>query len=198
VNRRLASVCVQCGSHPGASPAFAVAARELGRVLAGGGVRVIHGGLRTGLMGAVADAALAAGGCVVGVAPRFLVDQGIGHERLTELRVVDSMQERKSLMLELSEAAIMLPGGVGTQDEFWETLAGAQLGLHAKPCGILNVDGYYDWLFTFMDRALAEGFLSASDRRNVLVNSNVEQLVTDLSERVFEDSEAAVAVQKGD
>lgn len=190
------SVYVQCGSKAGVSPAFNDAARNLGRVLAAAGIRVVYGGVRTGLMGALADSILEHGGHVIGVLPRFLADEGLAHERLSELRIVSSMNERKSVMLALSDATIVLPGGVGTQDEFWEVLAAAQLGFHAKPCGILNVEGYYDSLLVFIDRALAEGFLSATDRRNILVGWHPEQLIADLSERAFQGRAAETQTRR--
>ena len=148
------------------------------------GIRVIYGGVRTGLMGALANSVLEHGGEVTGVVPQFLVDEGLAHEGLSDLRIVASMNERKNLMLGLSDATIVLPGGVGTMDEFWEVLAGAQLGLHSKPCGVLNVNGYYDPLLVFIDRALAEGLLSDADKGNVIVNRNPEALLSGLSEVV--------------
>jgi uncharacterized protein (TIGR00730 family) len=136
-------------------------------------------------MGSLANSVLEHGGTVIGVVPGFLKDQGLAQDGLTELRVVETMHERKNLMVELADAIIILPGGVGTQDEFWEVLAGAQLRLHSKPCGILNVDGYYDSLLAFIDRALAEEFISAGDKDNVLVSQHPEQLLAELSERTF-------------
>jgi len=180
--RGLTSVGVQCGSNSGRNPAFTLAAGILGKGLAMAGIRVIYGGVRTGLMGSLADSALESGGSVIGVLPELLVEQGLAHEGLTELRIVHSLAERKSMMLALSDATIILPGGVGTQDEFWEVLAAAQLGYHTKPCGILNVAGYYDSLLRFMDGALAEGFVSANDRQNILVSADPAQLVMVLSQ----------------
>lgn len=177
---KISSVSVQCGSNPGINPAFNAAASNLGRALALVGIRVICGGVRTGLMGSLADSVLKHGGHVVGVLPQFLKDEGLAHEGLSELRIVSSMNERKNVMLALSDATIVLPGGVGTQDEFWEVLAAAQLGFPAKPCGILNVEGYYDSLLVFIDRALAEGFISTSDTRNLVVGRQAEQLIVDL------------------
>jgi uncharacterized protein (TIGR00730 family) len=180
------SVSVYCGSRRGASDAFSLAARELGRLLALEGIRVVYGGVRTGLMRSLSESVRQNGGEVVGVLPRFLVNQGPADELLSDLRIVESMSERKSVMHDLSEASIMLPGGVGTQDEFWEVLATAQLGLHAKPCGILNVEGYYDSLLMFIDHAFAKGFLSDDDRSSILVSKNAQQLIGALSERVFQ------------
>ena len=179
------SVSVQCGSHPGKSPAFDEAARNLGRALAQSGIRVIFGGVRTGLMGSLADSVMEHGGRIIGVLPRFLLDEGIAHDGLTELKIVASMAARKDVMLELADATIVLPGGVGTQDEFWEVLASAQLGFHAKPCALLNTDGYYDSLLAFIDRAVAEGFMPAAERNNIMVARVPEDLIAQLSERAM-------------
>jgi uncharacterized protein (TIGR00730 family) len=184
MSKYLSSVSVQCGASMGSRPEFAKAARRLGTTLAGAGICVVYGGVRTGLMGCLADAVLENGGRIIGVVPRLLLERGLAHEGLSELRIVETMHERKSLMLELADATISLPGGVGTMDEFWEVLAGAQLGLHCKPCGILNSDGYYDLLLAFMDHALAKGLLSATDKSNVIVTDNPESLLAKLSESV--------------
>ena len=178
----MASVYVQCGSKPGLSPAFDLAARNLGGALASAGIRVVYGGVRTGLMGSLADSVLAQGGQLVGVLPRFIAGSTITHDGLSEVRIVASMAERKAVMLELSEAVITLPGGVGTQDEFWEVLAAAQLGFHAKPCGLLNTAGYYDALLAFIDRAVAEGFFPAEERASIVVAREPEELVAKLCE----------------
>lgn len=192
------SVYVQCGSKPGLSPAFTAAARNLGRGLAAAGIRVVYGGVGTGLMGSLADAVLEHGGQVLGVLPGFIADSALAHEGLSEVRIVASMAERKALMLQLSEAVIMLPGGVGTQDEFWEVLATAQLGLHATPCGILNVDGYFDALLAFIDRALLEGFLSVADKDNILVSDDPEELIGKLSRKAAERMAlTATAIEEG-
>jgi len=182
---QISSVSVQCGSNPGKNPAFNVAARHLGRALAVAGIRVIYGGVRTGLMGTLADSVIRHGGWITGVLPRFLLDEGIAHEGLSELKLVASMTERKDVMLELAEATIVLPGGVGTQDEFWEVLASAQLGFHTKRCGLLNTDGYYDSLLAFIDHAVAEGFMSAAERDNIVVARMPEGLIAQLSERAM-------------
>lgn len=186
----LASVYVQCGSKPGTRPAYEAAARHLGRALAEASICVVYGGVRTGLMGSLADAVLEGGGQVVGVLPEFIAGSGMAHEGLSEMRVVASMAERKALMLELSDAVIMLPGGVGTQDEFWEVLAAAQLGLHAKPCGLLNTEGYYDCLLAFIDRAVAEGFFPADERSSIVVAKEPEHLLETLSARAMALEEA--------
>jgi uncharacterized protein (TIGR00730 family) len=187
---RLASVCIHCGSNPGLNPAFTVAARDLGAALAAAGIRVIYGGVRTGLMGSLADAALEHGGQVVGVLPRFMASSGLAHEGLSDVRIVASRAERKALMLELSEAAIMLPGGVGTQDEFWEVLAAAQLGLHDKPSGMLNTEGYYDSLLAFIDHAVREGFFPVDEKSNIVVAKEPEQLIGALSKKSYQSKGA--------
>lgn len=163
------AICVFCGSHPGNDPAYAEAASQLGRTLAERDITLVYGGGHVGLMGVVADAALGAGGEVLGVMPRALVDREIGHTGLTKLHVVQSMHERKALMSKLSEGFIALPGGNGTLEEFFEVLTWAQLGEHAKPCGLLNVAGYYDPLITVFDRMVDRAFLKEEHRKLVLV-----------------------------
>jgi uncharacterized protein (TIGR00730 family) len=180
----IGSVSVLCGSNLGRAPNFSNAAKNLGSVLAASGIRLIYGGVKTGLMGLLADSVLERGGQVIGVIPQFLVSEGISHDGLTELRIVESMSDRKMVMLDMSDATIVLPGGIGTQDEFWEVLAARQLGFHSKPIGIVNVDGYYDSLILFVDRAIQEGFISTEDRRYLFVSEDPEQLIHDLSESV--------------
>ena len=162
-------VCVYCGSSPGAQPEYAKAARELGRVLASEGLGVIYGGSNVGLMGQLADGALEGGGEVIGVIPKMFVNKGIDHWGLTEVRVVDSMHERKAIMAELGDAFIALPGGMGTLEEFFEVLTWAQLGIHRKPCGLLNVCGYYDRLIDFLNHTVAERFIRRDHRSMILV-----------------------------
>ena len=157
-------ICVYAGSNPGADPAYAEAAADLARLLAGRGIGVVYGGGRVGLMGILADTALEAGGEVIGVIPQDLMDREIGHGGLTELHVVGSMHERKALMAELSDAFVALPGGAGTLEELIEVYTWSQLGLHAKPMGVLNVRGYYDGLAALLDHAVREGFLRPQHR----------------------------------
>jgi uncharacterized protein (TIGR00730 family) len=164
----LRSVCVFCGSSPGARPSYAATARALGQALAERGLRLVYGGGRVGLMGAVADAALAAGGEVVGVIPQHLLDREVGHEGLTELRVTASMHDRKALMAELADGFIALPGGLGTLEELAETLTWSQLGLQDKPFGLLDVEGFYDPLLAFLDHTVTERFVTPEHRRLVL------------------------------
>lgn len=158
-------VCVFCGSSSGRNGRYSEVARQVGRALARRGVGLVYGGSAIGLMGEVADAALQAGGEVIGVIPRALQLREIAHQGLTELEVVGSMHERKARMAELSEGFIALPGGMGTLEELAEVLTWAQLGLHARPCGLLDVDGYYQPLIAFLDHAVAEGFVRPDHRR---------------------------------
>ena len=158
-------ICVYAGSNPGAKAAYAEAAGDLARLLAERGIGVVYGGGKVGLMGILADTALAAGGEVIGVIPQDLIDREIGHTGLTELHVVGSMHERKALMAELSDGFVALPGGAGTLEELIEIYTWSQLGLHDKPMGVLNVAGYYDGLAALLDHAVQEGFLRAAAPR---------------------------------
>lgn len=175
------SCCVFCGSSPGARAEYAGCAARLGGELAARGIRLIYGGASVGLMGAVADAALAAGGEVVGVIPEPLAVREVVHEGLTELRIVGSMHERKSLMAELAEAFIALPGGMGSLEELLETLTWAQLGVHGHPCGLLDVAGYYEPLLEMLDRAVAERFLRPEHRRLLYVDRDPGALLDRLA-----------------
>lgn len=172
--------CVFCGSNPGGEPAYSEAAVNVGRLIASRGGRLVYGGGRVGLMGSVANAALEAGGEVIGVMPRSLVEKEIAHTGLTKLHIVESMHERKALMEKLSDAFLLLPGGFGSWDEFSEIVTWAQLGIHAKPCGILNVAGYYDPFLAQIDRAVAEGFVRPAHRNMVLVASDAGTLLSRL------------------
>ena len=170
----LASVCVFCGSNGGADPAYLAAAEAVGAGLAQRGIRTVYGGGRVGLMGALADSARAAGGEVVGVMPQALVDREIGHTGIDDLRVVDTMHERKALMVELSDAFVALPGGIGTLEELFEVYTWAQLGIHAKPLALLDVAGYYEPLAAFLDHAVAQRFLRAETRGMLAVADSIE------------------------
>ncbi len=161
-------ICVFCGSSPGARPSYGQAARSLGAQLAGRGVGLVYGGASVGLMGALADAALAAGGEVIGVIPRALEARELAPAGLTRLEVVGSMHERKARMAELADAFVALPGGMGTVEELAEMLTWAQLGIHAKPCGVLDVDGYWSPLLAFLDHAVEERFLRPQHRSILL------------------------------
>ncbi len=171
------TVCVFCGSREGARPSYAEAARLVGKTLARRGIRVVYGGGRVGLMGAVADAVLEEGGEVVGVIPEALLAREIAHQGLTKLHVVGSMHERKRLMAGLSEGFVTLPGGYGTFEEFLEVLSWAQLGIHGNPCGLLDVDGYYEPLAILFDEAVKEGFVPPHHRPLVLMKRDPESLL---------------------
>lgn len=172
------SVCVFLGSNCGTDPAYLDSTRTLGRELAERGLSLVYGGSAVGLMGELADTVLAEGGQVVGVIPQALKDKEIAHQRLTELHVVASMHERKALMASLAESFIALPGGLGTLEEFFEVLTWGQLGFHAKPCGLLNVLGYYDGLASFLDTATGQGFIPAAHRRMILVDETPAGLLS--------------------
>jgi len=170
-------ICVYCGSSEGRDTAYVEAARALGRTLAERGIDLVYGGGHVGLMGAVADATLDAGGDVYGVMPQALVDREIAHEGVTELVVVDSMHERKARMADLADGFVALPGGFGTLEELMEVLTWAQLGFHRDPCGLLDVGGYYASLVEFFDHQVEEGFVSADHRRMVVVTADAEVLL---------------------
>lgn len=161
-------VCVFLGSNPGNKPDYLKAAQDMGAELARRGITTVYGGSNVGLMGALANAALAAGGEVIGVIPEALQRKEIAHTGLTEQHIVGSMHERKALMAELSDAFIALPGGMGTLEELCEMLTWAQLGFHKKPCGLLDVDGYYESLNAFLDNAVTQGFIHAGHRGMLL------------------------------
>jgi uncharacterized protein (TIGR00730 family) len=173
--RRLA---VFCGSNPGTRPDYVEAARALGTLLAQRGIGVVYGGSSVGLMAALADAMQDELGDVIGVIPRMLVEREVANKSLTDLRVVETMHERKALMAELADGFIALPGGIGTLEEFFETWTWAQLGMHAKPCGLLNVEGYYDGMLQFLDHAVAERFVRDVHRAMVIVESDPEKLLS--------------------
>ena len=170
-------ICVFCGSSPGARPAYLAAARELGELLAARGIGLVYGGASVGLMGELADAVLAAGGEAIGVIPGRLLDREIAHAGLTELHVVETMHERKALMAELSDAFVMLPGGAGTLDEFFEALTWRQLGLHSKPLALLDVDGFVGPLLALADHLVAEGFVLPEFRALLLVERDPAALL---------------------
>jgi hypothetical protein len=173
-------VCVFCGSNVGARPAFAEAARALGTELARRGLGMVYGGGNVGLMGLLADAALGGGGEVIGVIPQALVDKELAHRGLTELRIVKSMHERKAMMAELSDAFIALPGGYGTLEEFCEILTWAQLGLHRKPCGLLNVEGFFNSFLTQIEHAVQTRFIRPDHQSLLLVEQAPDALLQSL------------------
>ena len=170
-------LCVFCGSSPGANPAFAEATRQLARSVVARGIEVVYGGGNVGLMGVLADAVLDAGGRITGVIPHALVARELAHDRLTALHTVDSMHGRKALMARLSDGFVALPGGFGTLEEFAEAVTWTQLGLHAKPCGLLNVAGFYDGLLTFLDHALRQDFLRPTHSHIVVADADPEALL---------------------
>lgn len=170
-------ICVFCGSAVGARPVYAEAARQLGNLLAQRGLGLVYGGGSVGLMGVLADAALAAGGEVIGVIPEFLFKREIEHRGATEIRVVGTMHERKAIMADLADAFIALPGGYGTLDEFCEIITWAQLGLHRKPVGLLNVAGYFDSFLAFLDHTTAEGFVQPNYRALALDDTDAARLL---------------------
>ena len=170
-------ICVYCGSNTGARPVYADAARDLADVLVRHDLELVYGGSGVGTMGILADAVLELGGKVHGVIPQMLVDKEIAHHGLTELHIVTSMHARKSMMATLSDGFIAMPGGFGTLEEFVEIITWAQLRFHEKPCGLLNIEGYFDHLLKFLDHANAEGFLRAENRRMLLDDVTATGLV---------------------
>lgn len=170
-------ISVFCGSSSGNDGIFEKQAFRLGETLALRNIELVYGGTNIGLMNAVADGALTMGGRVTGVLPRFIRDRGIAHSGLTELVIVDTMHERKSKMHELSDGIIALPGGFGTLEEFFEMLTWGQLGLHRKPAGILNINGFYDPLITLASAMKANGFIKESSRRMLLISDNIDTLL---------------------
>ncbi|MCB1125224.1 MAG: TIGR00730 family Rossman fold protein [Verrucomicrobiae bacterium] len=166
------SVCVFCGSSPGSNPAFLTAAEEVGRWLGGHGHALVYGGANRGLMKALADSALAAGGRVIGVLPEKLLDLEIAHRGLTELRVVADMHERKATMASLADAFLALPGGMGTLEELAEAFVWTQLGYHRKPCGVLDIDGYYQPFLELLDHMVESRFLKAEQRAQWVVGTD--------------------------
>lgn len=178
----LRRVCVYCGSSPGSDAAYVATARALGDALAGQGIGLVYGGAKIGVMGAVADAVLAAGGEVTGVIPHALMHKEVAHDQLTALHVVGSMHERKAMMAELSDAFIALPGGIGTFEELFEIWTWGQLGFHAKPCGLLNVAGYYDQLIGFLDHATAQGFIRPQHRHMLIAADAIAPLLDAMHE----------------
>ncbi|WP_327701633.1 TIGR00730 family Rossman fold protein [Streptomyces decoyicus] len=175
------AVTVYCGASLGEHPAYADAARQLGQALARSGMNLVYGGASTGLMGCVADAALLGGSRVTGVIPQSLVRHEVAHTALTDLRVVRTMHERKALMAELGDAFVAMPGGFGTAEELFEVLTWAQLGLHSKPCALLNTNGYYTPLLRFLEHAADEGFVHRRYLGNVIVEDDPHVLLSRLA-----------------
>ncbi len=177
-------LCVYCGSRRGHKPAYAAAAHALAALLLERGIGLVYGGASVGIMGLLADAMLAGGGRVIGVIPEALSAREIAHQGLTELHVTRSMHERKLRMAELADGFIALPGGIGTLEELFESWTWAQLGLHAKPCGLLNVAGYYDGLAAFLDHTVQEGFLRPQYRGMLCVEASPQRLLARMEDYV--------------
>jgi uncharacterized protein (TIGR00730 family) len=174
-------ICVFCGAASGRAPTYAAAARDLGELLAKRGIGLVYGGGNVGLMGELADAVLDAGGQAIGVIPQQLVDREIAHAGLTELHVVENLHQRKALMAELADAFLTLPGGIGTMEELFEVWSWGKLGLHSKPCGLLNVDGYFDSLRRLTDQMVTEGFLEPDYREMLLIEEQPSVLLDRLA-----------------
>ncbi len=174
-------VCVFCGSSTGNKAIYREAAEALGNLLAVRSIGLVYGGGNVGLMGVIADAVLAGGGEVIGVIPRALADREIAHTGVTDLRVVDSMHTRKAMMADLSDAFVAMPGGVGTFEEFFEAVTWTQLGVHRKPCGLLNTAGFYTPLAAFIDQAVTEGFIKPVHRKMIIVDDHPERLLDSLA-----------------
>jgi uncharacterized protein (TIGR00730 family) len=183
VPQSLRWLCVFCGARAGVGGKFAPVVRELGQILVSQGLGLVYGGASVGLMGLLADTVLAAGGECVGVITRDLVDREVAHAGLTRLEITETLAERKSRMMALSDAFVALPGGAGTLDELSEVWTTAQLGLHARPIGVLNVDGYFDRLLEFLDHAVVEGLLDTGSRALLAVASEPRALLGTLSRR---------------
>ena len=173
----LSSVCVFCGSNAGVDPAYMQAAVHVGRSLARRGLRLVYGGAHVGMMGALADAAMSAGGDVTGVIPRQIVDLEVGHTGVGDLRIVDSMHERKALMAELADAFVALPGGIGTLEELFEVFTWAHLGIHQKPLGLLDVAGFYGPLEAMLDHVVEQGFLRPRTRALLVSDDSLDGLL---------------------
>jgi uncharacterized protein (TIGR00730 family) len=178
------NICIYCGSSAGTRPEYAEAARRVGRTLVDQGVGLVYGGGRVGLMGIVADAVLEAGGRVIGVIPDPLASEEVAHNGLTELHVVPDMHRRKAMMADRADGFLTLPGGIGTFEEFFETLTWAALKLHQKPMGVLNVAGYFDPMLALLDHAVAEGFLRTKHMELLSTSSDPEELVVEMLKRV--------------
>ena len=173
-------ICVFCGSSPGSGPEYLDSAKQLGYTLASKNIGLVYGGARVGIMRKIAESVLEKGGEVIGVIPKGLVEKEVAFTELADLRVVDSMHERKALMADLSDGFIALPGGLGTIEEFFEVVTWAQLGIHPKPCGLLNVKQYYNRLLDFLDHTVNERFVELEHRSMILVDEDPEKLIQKL------------------
>ncbi|MEM8897028.1 MAG: TIGR00730 family Rossman fold protein [Bacteroidota bacterium] len=183
------SLCIFCGSNPGKKSVYADGARALGSLMAEQKIKLVYGGGKIGLMGIIADTLLEKGGEVIGVIPDFLMKKEVGHTGIQEMHVVKTMHERKYLMSEIADGFIAMPGGFGTLDELAEILTWAQLGLHQKPIGILNIDGYFDGLLSFVDTMVKEGYLVAQNSKMILVDDDPKKLLEKMATYTFPDVE---------
>ena len=188
-SKKIKSICLFCGSSPGADPAFKLAAAERGRTLANNNIRLIYGGGHVGLMGVAADACLSSGGEVIGVIPRKLMEKEVGHAGLTQMHVVETMHERKALMTQLCDGFIALPGGFGTLDELFEALTWQQLAYHLLPVGVLNVSGFFDHLVQFLDHARDQRLLRDAHRDSLIVDTSMAPLLKRMESFVPPDNE---------
>lgn len=181
-------ICVDCGSSPGFDPCYMEMAQQLGKLLVNRNYELVYGGADVGLMGQVADAALKANGTVTGIIPKFFAHK-VSQQGLTKLHIVDSMHERKAMMFNLSDAFIALPGGFGTLEEVTEILTWAQLGMHNKPCGLINTDGYFDLFLAFLDNAVLKGFMKKEHRKMLLVSKTPEDMLNQIEKYKAPDVE---------
>lgn len=175
--KKIRRVCVFCGSGKGSIPEYLASAKELGRLLASEKIGLVYGGAKVGTMGAIASSVVENGGEVIGVIPRSLVDKEVAYTELADLRIVSSMHERKALMADLSDGFIAMPGGLGTIEEIFEALTWAQLGIHSKPCGLLNICHFYDRLIDFLDFTVEQQFIRIENREMILIDENPKQLL---------------------
>ena len=187
--RPIKRLCVFCGTNTGARPEYSAAARQLGELLAEEGIELVYGGASVGIMGDLADAVQEGGGHVTGIIPQQLIQKEEAHRGIPDLIVVASMHQRKSQMADLSDGFVALPGGIGTLEGFFEMLTWGQLGIHAKPCGVLNIAGYFDSLTAFLDHAVKEGFLTEPHRQTIMVESTPKALLERLG--AYEPPEGA-------
>ena len=192
----MARICVFCGSSLGAKEIYVQVAQQLGVLMVQQGLGLVYGGASVGIMGEIANTVLKEGGEVVGVIPQFMVDKEVAHQRLTDLRIVNSMHERKALMANLADGFIALPGGLGTLEEFCEILTWAQLDIHNKPCGLLNIGQYYDGLIAFIDHSVTEGFIKPADRKRILIDEVPENLLEKMANYQADPTDKWLGINK--
>jgi hypothetical protein len=174
------NICMFCGSTVGKNPIYKQTAQEVGLLFVKKQIRLIYGGGRVGLMGIIADTVMQNGGKVVGIIPQFLIEMEVAHSRLSEMIMVKTMHERKKRMTDMAQGFMIMPGGIGTMDEFFEVFTWAQLGLHAKPIGLLNTNGFFDKLLAYIDFAVEEGFVKPQSREMILIETDAEQLIENM------------------